>query len=242
MNPLLQKRGFFLTKYSLRRHHLPVSSINPYVTFNYVQPHEYHFSHDSVFLARKVFEIIKDEKIDYSRTLDLCSGCGIIGLDLAFHLQNHNLALPKKIDFLEVQKIYEPFFKKNVETFSSVTGKSITADFINLNYDQLITTDETDQEKYNLIVSNPPYFRKNQGLLSKSDFKNRCRFFIDSDLKNLILSIENSLSEQGKAFILLKSLAQHGVQVEHEIAAFNTNLTFKHLGLIRETDLYQITK
>lgn len=66
------------------------STINIYPTFKYSQPEDYRFSHDSVFLARRVFEDIVNEDFPIHQTLDLCAGCGIIGLDLLFHLQKEN--------------------------------------------------------------------------------------------------------------------------------------------------------
>lgn len=222
-------------------HYLEVSTINTHFTFSYAQPNEYRFSHDSVFLARKIFEIVRDKGLNYDRILDLCSGCGIVGLDLAFHLNDENLQLPKRIDFLEVQSIYRAFFEKNVETLNSLIRKDLATCFINANYDSLIQADSNLSEKYDLIISNPPYFRKDQGVLSKSEFKNRCRFFIDSDFKNLIEAIQQSLNKKGHAFILLKSLAEHGVDIEKEFTHLNTRLMLRNLGLIRDTGFYEIT-
>ncbi|MBV2168118.1 MAG: hypothetical protein KUL82_05355 [Bdellovibrio sp.] len=62
-----------------------MSSINPHYTFHYSQPEEYRFSHDSVMLARKVFERVSASAMENWRGLDLCSGCGIVGLDFLFH-------------------------------------------------------------------------------------------------------------------------------------------------------------
>lgn len=237
-----------MTKYELRINHRWVSSINPHFTFNYVQPDEYRFSHDSVFLARKVFEIILDKKLKHEHILDLCSGCGIVGLDLLFHLNAAGLVLPKEIDFLEVQAIYNDFFETNAETIRKLSNKNVDLNFLNINYQTLVDSDKFVQQsnsfskKYDLIISNPPYFRKDQGVLSKSEFKNRCRFFIDSDFKNLIQAIDKSLKSDGHAFILLKSLTEHGINVEKEFENLRTGLVLKSLGLIRDTGFYEITK
>jgi len=73
-------------------------------TFEYSQPDEYHFSHDSVFLARRVFEFLRDKNIDPKTALDLCAGSGVIGLDLMFHLRSGGKQRPQVFDFLEVQE------------------------------------------------------------------------------------------------------------------------------------------
>jgi tRNA1Val (adenine37-N6)-methyltransferase len=187
-----------------------MNSINPYFTFNYAQPEEYHFSHDSVFLARKVFELLP-KNLEGSAGLDLCSGCGIVGLVFLYHYKSAALPMPAVFDFLEVQNIYRTYFEENVRSFGADLP---TVNFLNQNYDTLKSKEF--QHKYDFILSNPPYFRMNQGILSPSEFKNRCRFFIDSDFKSLIEGINNCLKPQGSAFILLRDLKKHGVDTLSE--------------------------
>ena len=204
-----------------------MSSINSHFTFNYSQPTDYRFSHDSVFLAREVFEYLKNtNKFNRPlRILDLCSGCGVIGLDFAFHTLSAQVSestiltskspLVLDIDFLEIQEVYRPHFEKNVETLRSFFPEASTNfSFLNMNYECL--QDQKFHKKYDVIISNPPYFLSGQGKMSPSEFKNRCRFFLDSDLKNLIQSIDNSISESGQCFILLRDLSDHGFDQKAE--------------------------
>lgn len=181
-----------------------MSSINPHFTFHYTQPEEYRFSHDSVFLARQVFELVSGDLSSW-RGLDLCSGCGIVGLDFLFHLKKAQLTMPAHFDFLEVQKVYQPYFEENLKNFGDGLP---SVRFLNQNYESLKSM--PDSEKYDLILSNPPYFRPNQGKMSPSEFKNRCRFFIDSDFKTLIEAIDQALNPLGRAYILLRDLQDHG--------------------------------
>jgi len=161
-----------------------MTSINPHYTFQYSQPDEYHFSHDSVFLARKVFEEIRNENITQYEVLDLCAGCGIVGLDFLFHCNKELNLFPKRCDFVEVQEVYEDYFKKNASNIS----KNI-CHFLNMNYSKLTQ----ENRKYDLILCNPPYFNLGQGALSPSTFKNRCRFFIDSDFNTLLTTIKQTM-------------------------------------------------
>ncbi|MBY0555373.1 methyltransferase [bacterium] len=218
-----------------------MSSVNANPTFNYSQPGEYNFSHDSVFLAHRVSEIIKEENTRIKNVLDLCSGCGVVGLDLLFYLNQNNTVMPAHIDFLEVQDLYRTHFIKNVETLKTHISKIPDYRFLNINYNELSLLPDF-HNKYDLIICNPPYFRKGFGKLSPNEFKNRCRFFIDSDYPNLIKSIEYSLHSAGKAFVLLKSLQEHGINIEKEFHSVSPELKLKNLGLIRDTSLYCITK
>jgi len=203
------------------------SSINPHYTFKYVQPEEYHFSHDSVFLARRAFELLREDDLSSFRVLDLCAGCGVIGLDFLFHLSAAGRPMPKSCDFLEVQDVYADFFAENARF---VSGTELR--FLNFNYAELAA------DRYDLILCNPPFFREGQGALSPSTFKNRCRFFLDSDFRTLLESIDRSLA--GRAFILLRDLREHGVDVAAEARQVLGD-RLQHVGEIRGTGLFRIT-
>lgn len=182
-----------------------MNTINPNFTFNYSQPEEYRFSQDSVFLARMVFELFQND-LSEMRGLDLCSGCGVIGLEFLFHSKTAKKKMPTRFDFLEVQEIYKSHFETNLLSYGANLPP---VSFLNENYEVLKT--EVYKNTYDLILSNPPYFRPGQGILSPSEFKNRCRFFIDSDFKNFIEAIDNALKPNGEAYILLKDLSVHGI-------------------------------
>ncbi|WP_413287672.1 methyltransferase [Bdellovibrio sp. HCB337] len=188
-----------------------MSSVNPFYTFNYSQPEEYRFSHDSVFLARQVFEAINPDEIASLKGLDLCAGCGIIGLDFIFHCQKELRTSPLSFDFIEVQDIYREHFNRNSQ---NISADKTSLQFLNINYAELLS--EPYQARYDLIVCNPPYFRPGQGKMSPSEFKNRCRFFIDSDFKTLLTAIARALSPKGQAYVLLRSLEDHGFDALQE--------------------------
>lgn len=219
-----------------------MSTVNQYFTMKYFQPEEYHFSHDSVFLARFVFEWLeKNPQAVFFSMADFCSGCGIIGLDLLIHRHQNKFPLPQKVDFIEVQEIYKENFELNRIEFGKNFESEITMTFINLNYSNLIN-DQSYFRKYDLIVCNPPYFNLGQGKLSPSDFKNRCRFFIDSDLKTLLKSIEFSLTINGVGFLLLRSLKDH--KIEYDLNALSEELLLELtvIGDIRGTDVLKIQR
>ncbi|ASD62959.1 methyltransferase [Bdellovibrio bacteriovorus] len=213
-----------------------MSSLNPHFTFNYSQPEEYRFSHDSVFLARQVFELL-NEDLGTMTALDLCSGCGIVGLDFLYHCKSENRAYPSGFDFMEVQDVYREHFEKNRAAFGD---NPPSVNFVNQNYESLRTAEFSG--RYDLILSNPPYFRINQGKLSPSEFKNRCRFFIDSDFTNLIRGIDAALKPQGRAYILLRDLQDHGWNpLEEARRLLNGHREIKKVADIRGTPLVLIS-
>lgn len=178
------------------------------------------------------------------QVLDLCAGCGIVGLDFLFHCLQNKLH-PAVFDFMEVQDVYRGHFDKNV---SALTEASRAGDaklnchvqFILQNYDILQT--EEFSNRYDLILCNPPYFQPHQGTLSPSEFKNRCRFFIDSDLPSLLRGLENSLKPQGKAFVLLRSLKDHGEDIISQASQILQRCSLERAFQVRGTDVGLIIK
>jgi tRNA1Val (adenine37-N6)-methyltransferase len=210
-----------------------MSSINQFPTFNYSQPEGYRFSHDSVFLARRVFEWMAQNQWNPQTALDLCSGCGVIGLDLLFHLRHQQRPLPTAIDFLEIQDLYRSHFEENLRRLGAC--ESICR-FVNENYNQ--DNSKFLKEKYDLIISNPPYFSTQQGRLPTSELKLRSRFFVDSDLATLIHFVHKKLSRDGRAFILIRDQTDHKVnQLESVCLLCQDKLNFEILEDIRGTHL-----
>jgi tRNA1(Val) A37 N6-methylase TrmN6 len=192
-----------------------MSSINSFPTFKYHQPKSYCFSHDSVFLARQVFEKHSHEisQPDF-RILDLCAGCGVVGMDLLFH-QLKEASFDGEVDFLEIQEIYKSYFEVNQQTLQNYfPDQKLKTNWLQKNY-----TDLNDNKKYDLIISNPPYFLKENGMLSDNEFKNRCRFFLDASWMEMIVFMKNSLKENGKAYFLVRDELKNIIQKENY---FNT--------------------
>lgn len=215
-----------------------MSTINTHYTFNYSQPAEYKLSHDSVFLAREVFERTENLNFEEFRILDVCAGSGIVGMDLLFHRRTKSLTQPRAIDFIEVQNIYHEHFIENCKRLGAVSSE---LNFVNHNYNLLQNSEF--QAKYDLIIGNPPYFEQSQGKLSPSEFKNRCRFFIDSDLTNLLQGISHSLKKNAQAFLLLRNRLEHGVDIIAQVREMTSKeLRTDIIRDIRGTHLVRFTR
>lgn len=209
---------------------------NHFYTYNYFQPEEYKFSLDSVLFAQKIAALLTPlGDISHWRALDLCAGCGIIGFELSIHTQSQ-----MKIDFLEVQDIYHPFFEKN-RNMIYPEHQHTQFSFLTINYQQLL--DSCFENTYDVIVCNPPYFFRGEGLLSPSNFKNRCRFFIDSDFETLIKAILFVLKPGSHAYALIRSGTHHGrspLQTMTSILGVNGSVCV--IDHIRGTDIVMISK
>ena len=204
-------------------------------TYRYAQPDTYHFSLDSIQLAEFVAEQLQPRKDQESlRVLDLCAGCGVIGMELSWYLRSL-----RQIDFVEVQDVYTVHFHENV---AIVNRPELQLRWHLLNYDGLLEKEWGNT--FDLIVSNPPYFQPGQGMLSPSAFKNRCRFFLDSSFANFILAMVNALAEGGLAYFLLRPLEQHGEDVFSKVQQLvqETNVTAKKIARIRGTDIVLLEK
>lgn len=203
-------------------------------TLEYFQPDEYHYSLDSVILAHKVAELYEEHaSLPQLKVLDLCSGCGVVGLEFFCHLKEI-----VSIDFLEIQQKYLPYFEKNLHL---INPTATDFNFLLMNYQNL--NNDFFRNKYDLILSNPPYFFPGEGILSPSDFKNRCRFFMDSNLEELIKAILFSLKPQGNAYLLARPGTHHGRNLEDQIKKLVGELgETKVVDNVRGTNVLRITK
>ncbi len=210
---------------------------NSIYTYVYNQPEDYKFSLDSVYLAQTVANKIKDyPELENLKVLDLCAGCGVIGLELLIWVKKLG-----EIDFVEVQNVYEPFFTKNQSEIKNELKIDIPTRWLNLNY-QTMLKDESFKEQYDLIISNPPYFFKEEGIHSPNEFKNRCRFFIDSTLELLIETVLFSLKPNGAAYLLLRPGHHHGRNLVQEVKNLVGDHAFQVFDNVRGTMVVEIIK
>ena len=212
---------------------------NTIYTISYSQPAEYHFSLDSVFLPQRIDKWLEEKKIRPQNVADMCSGSGVVGLELLFHLC-HRQSAPKKIDFIEIQNGYVSHFEKNKQKMQNLLNDFTPVNLILGNYENLI--DEPGQQSiYDLIVCNPPYFHLGEGTLSPSEFKNRCRYFIDSDFSHLLKWFKSALTSEGSAFLLIRTENSMTLSMVKRLAN-QQGLAVEVLGDVRGSEYLRMSR
>lgn len=130
------KKGFPLEHIT---HQKEFMKLNFYVDENVLIPRD-----DTEILVQEVIEIAK--KTNAKKILDLCTGSGAIAISLAKYISNSDITA------IDISKEALNVAKKNA---------------INNNVENQITFINSDmfenvpQDKYDIIVSNPPYIKKN---------------------------------------------------------------------------------
>ena len=137
---------------------------------------------DSAFLVETVSEQISQENINL---LELGSGNGIISIMLSHY---H----PKwKIMGIEIQRHLVKLSQDNTklsETSSTFTERDLRA--------------FTSSQKYDLIISNPPYFPKDNGRMSPIVERAISRHEITCNMLDIMECVRRNLKKDGSAFVL----------------------------------------
>lgn len=168
----------------------------------YRQPPFYHFNDDSTWLCQSVVSTLKDREIN--NMLDLGSGCGIIGLEIL-----KSLSSIKNISFVERQTDFIPSLKENISRSDLKSSKVFHANIKELKLD----------DKFDLIVSNPPYFKAGHGRVANDKRKQICRTFEDIDLNYWYSWAMDHLAVKGIFFFLV-----HQSNSDHKILLSQSNV------------------
>ena len=167
---------------------------------DYFQPDFYHFTEDSIILAKQAVERIafkfNGKKI---KAIDLCAGCGVIGLEVLQKSYEYNMATIIDMDFCELQSDFINYFEKNMSILDDSLQSNIR--YINKSINYLRGKEYVGA--YDLIFCNPPYYLPGKKRLSQNKNKNYCKFFIEDSFSILVDVILGLLRSDGEALIIL---------------------------------------
>ena len=140
---------------------------------DYSQPDFYHFNEDSIRFSE--FVVSNFSNLGVRSLFDICCGCGVIGLEIARKIEGM-----ERLDFLDLQKEFLPFLEKNIsQMIPDIETSVYISDFRSFE----------NSKDYDLIVANPPYFKKGAGRLSPDKNKQNCRTFMEGDIHHFCNSL-----------------------------------------------------
>ena len=191
---------------------------------DYQQPNFYRFNQDSIQLVRKIGTLISLA----DSILDLGAGCGVIGIELARILK------PKKLTLLELQKEFEPYLIYNAQEFLPLEVKH---EIVINSFSDFVTV-----EKYDLIVSNPPYYLPGHGEISKNKNRATARSFATDSWSILVKTISELLTMEGRGYLVLKADQKLYQMVQKEAGLTNLILHRHELGPLMVLELLRLDK
>ncbi len=150
---------------------------------DYHQPEFYRFNEDSLALVKEIVSL----NLQPGSILDIGAGSGIIGIELALKLE------APTIHFLELQKEWEPFLSKNIVQYLNDFQVKVFWNSVEKWVPEI---------KYDLIVSNPPYYLPGNGIISPDPVRAKCRSFLEDDWEIILSKSFSALAPGGKAFFV----------------------------------------
>lgn len=161
--------------------------------WDYAQPEFYKFNEDSLFLVEFILQLKESENI--KSILDVGAGCGVIGLELVQKLKNQ----PVTLLALERLEEFSPYLQENFKVVKRQMNTSTGVDFCVGNLEERIWG------KFDLVVSNPPYFLPTEGRRSHCLLRQNCRSFEYSDPLVFLASLRSHLAPDGVGYFLGRS-------------------------------------
>ncbi len=145
----------------------------------------YRFSVDSILLAHFV-STVKDEKI-----LDLCTGCGVIGLILLYRYGS----MISSVTGFELQSSLVELARENI------SRNGFRKQFETIQGDVCSITEKFNAETFSTIVCNPPFYPPGTGRQNKVEEKLIARHQVACTLSD-ILAASVVLKNRGRFFLI----------------------------------------
>ncbi len=180
-------------------------------------------STDTAFLVKTVLE---EESGELERLLELGSGNGVIAIMLKHYRSNWEIS---GIEILE-------HLVKLSQSNSELCGQTI--DFI-----QADIRDYNSEEKYSIIISNPPYYRGDSGKISPVYERAVARHEILCNLEDILHNLGRNLQPGGRSYIL--NLAIREAEIRELAGCENMILDkiFRNISCLKsKTSIFRMRK
>ena len=141
----------------------------------------YTFTSDSVLLAK--FTAVKKGDV----VADFCAGSGIVG----FYLYGLNAEKTESLTFFELQNELSSLCEKSIK-------ENALEDKCKIVKGKLQDIDKEYNEKFSLIVCNPPYMKADAGEFNKNASRAICMAEVMLSLDELITAVAKSLKFGGR--------------------------------------------
>lgn len=162
--------GISLSKFKLTKLDIDLSDIQAKKLFEYIDkviydkmPPQYivskvyiyneeYFVTKDVLIPRQDTEVLIEKAVEYinkhnlKKCLDMCTGSGAVGISVA---KNSKI---EKVDLVDVSKKALEVAKRNIQ--NNMADKKVLVKYSNL-FENLMTS----KDKYDIIISNPPYIK-----------------------------------------------------------------------------------
>ena len=161
----------------------------------------YKFTSDSVLLSK--FAVVKKGDV----VADFCSGSGIVG----FHLYGLNPCI-KSMHFFEMQTELYALSQKSIE----VNGLKDNFFAVNTKIQDI---DSSFNEKFSLIVCNPPYMEEDRGASAEFEKIAVCKQELSLTLESLIKAVSKALRYKGRFCMIHR--ADRLVDIIYTMRKFN---------------------
>ncbi|MDO9578912.1 MAG: methyltransferase [Candidatus Cloacimonadales bacterium] len=156
--------------------------ILPFGKTIYQTDHGQSITSDTAFVVETILEQIQEENLS---VLELGSGNGIISIMLAHYRPNW------QISGLEIQKELMILSKRNAELAE-----------VKIDFQEADLKNFQSSFRFDLIISNPPYFPVNQGKISPIPERAISRHEISCKMIDIFQTVKRNLKPDGKAFLL----------------------------------------
>lgn len=168
----------------------------------------HHITSDTTFLIETILENASSKKLN---VLEIGSGNGIISIMLALHYSDW------KITGIDIQPDLVKLAEQNARS-AAVNPKFLTMD---------LRTTKFSANFFDLIVSNPPYFRSG-GKLNPDISKAISRHELLCTMPDIFECIDRNLTSNGKAFVIYP--LNRSMEIEKNIKKVDLKISKKFIS------------